>query len=334
MLPQLQSRHTNRTEIHCTCLEAGNREREDRARPQPSSRNWLRVLSRVNVNFCVQSVAGLKDSAYVSGKIESLNPSPVIARKKDLTSKSETVNSHVNSCVVNHVPSVTGLQQKKGVIPNYCQNYTEIKYVKDVSCVGHLSSVNLRNCCSSSTCRGQIAPVLGKVGSPGVQPQGCNSTQVRLHPPLPVLAQLDQVTHSHKLLCKSQQEPLLVGGIASASEKKCSGTGTHSEISRFLQQTIAGAQTQQPVETHLGPEHLEHIPKHRVIQNGDTRDNKNLPTGRGVGYLHRFHRHILPHTNSQSVQEVHALSRPGSVLPVQSTTLWPVHSTHRVHSGG
>ena len=32
---------------------------------------------------------------------------------------------------------------KKGVIPNYCHNYTEIKYVKDVSCVGHSSSVNL-----------------------------------------------------------------------------------------------------------------------------------------------------------------------------------------------
>ena len=59
-----------------------------------------------------------------------------------LTSKSETVNSHINSSVVN-VHSVTGLPQKKGVIPLYCQNYTEIKYVKDVSCVGHLSSVNL-----------------------------------------------------------------------------------------------------------------------------------------------------------------------------------------------
>ena len=43
---------------------------------------------------------------------------------------------------------------------------------------------------------------------------------------------------------------------------------------------------------------------------------------------------ILPYTNSQSVQEVHAFSHPGSVLPVQSPTLWPVHSTHGVHSGG
>ena len=100
-----------------------------------------------------------------------------------------------------------------------------------------------------------------------------------------------------------------------------------------MQPAIFGTQTPQPVETYLGPEHLEHLPKHRVVQNGDPRDKKNLPTGRGVGNLHKFQGRILPHTNSQSVQEVHVFSRPGSLLPVQSPTLWPVRSTHGVHSG-
>ena len=88
------------------------------------------------------------------------------------------------------------------------------------------------------------------------------------------------------------------------------------------------------METYPGPEHLEHLPKHRVVQNGDPRDNKNLPTDRGVGHLHRLQGRKLPHTNSQSVQEVPAFSYPGSVLPVQSPTLWSVHSTHGVHSVG
>ena len=64
------------------------------------------------------------------------------------------------------------------------------------------------------------------------------------------------------------------------------------------------------------------------------KDNKNLPTGRGVGHIHRLQRRILPHTNSQSVQEVHAFSSPGSVLPVQGPTLWSIHSSNGVHSGG
>ena len=52
-----------------------------------------------------------------------------------------------------------------------------------------------------------------------------------------------------------------------------------------------------------------------------------------MGHFHRFQRHLLPYTHSQSVQEVHAFSPPGSVLPVQGATLWPFHSSHGVHSG-
>ena len=59
-----------------------------------------------------------------------------------------------------------------------------------------------------------------------------------------------------------------------------------------------------------GLEHLEHLPKDRVVQNREPRDNKNLLTARGVGHLHRLQGRILPHTNSQSVQEVHAFSHP------------------------
>ena len=53
-----------------------------------------------------------------------------------------TLNFNVDSHVANaHI--VTGLPQRKGVNPTFCQMYTEIKYVKNVSCVGHLFSVNL-----------------------------------------------------------------------------------------------------------------------------------------------------------------------------------------------
>ena len=88
--------------------------------------------------------------------------------------------------------------------------------------------------CFRSTCRVQTSPVLGKMGSPRRQPQSCNSPQRRLHSPLPVLAILDQVIHHNKLLCISPQEPLPVGGIASAVEKKCSRVGQKSRISGYF----------------------------------------------------------------------------------------------------
>ena len=83
----------------------------------------------------VKERTGQKDSVCVTGQI-GLNP-PVLARDKKVT-----LNLNVEFCVANaHI--VTGLPQRKGVNPNCCQMYTEIKYVKDVSCVGHLRSVNL-----------------------------------------------------------------------------------------------------------------------------------------------------------------------------------------------
>ena len=53
-----------------------------------------------------------------------------------------------------------------------------------------------------------------------------------------------------------------------------------------------------------------------------------------MGHIHRLQRRILPYTNSQSLQKVHSFSPPGSVLLVQSPTLWSIHSSHGVHSGG
>ena len=160
----------------------------------------------------------------------------------------------------------------------------------------------------------------------GFECKSSHSTPRGLHPPLPVQTKFNQVISNY--INPHTVPPF--GGTVSAGEQKCSGTGSKPKLTRVLQLAIFGTQTQQLVETGPGPEHLEH----RVVQNGDPRDNKNLPAGRGVGHLHRLQGRILPYTNSQSVQEVHAFSHPGSVLPVQGPTLWPVHSTHGVHSGG
>ena len=99
----------------------------------------IKVQLELELEFSVFN--GLKDCVSGPGQLD-LNPAPVVAKDKTLTSKSETVFSHVNSCVAN-VHSVTGLPQKKGVNSNFCPIYTEIKYVKDVSSVGHLISANI-----------------------------------------------------------------------------------------------------------------------------------------------------------------------------------------------
>ena len=106
------------------------------ARPQRSPRSLPRGSSLVNDNHCVISVTGQKNSVHVTGQGD-LNPAPVVSENSKVT-----LNFNVDSHVANaHI--VTGLPQRKGVNPTFCQMYTEIKYVKNVSCVGHLCSVDL-----------------------------------------------------------------------------------------------------------------------------------------------------------------------------------------------
>ena len=72
-------------------LETGKWDGKVVAKPQTSPKSWPRVQRKVNDNYCVLNVAGVKDSVHVSGKNPDLNPSPV-------TSKSETVFLHDSSC--------------------------------------------------------------------------------------------------------------------------------------------------------------------------------------------------------------------------------------------
>ena len=259
----------------------------------------------------------MKDSVHVSGKKESLNPSPV-------TSKSKTVALHVD-CKCSFCYRVATKERRKSQLLSLhrnkicercflCRSLEFCKYCHKCP-----------NCCYKSTCRGKVTSVLGEVGSSGFESKSSHNTQRGLHPPppppLPVQIHFNQVPNCHKQLCQPTKTVPPLRGTVSAGEQKCSRTGSKPKLTGVLQPAIFGTQTQQPVETYLGPEHLEHLPKHRVVQNGDPRDNKNLPTGKVVGHLYRLQRRIFPYTNSQSVQEVHAFSHPGPVLPVQSPTL-------------
>ena len=279
-------------------------------RKGPTSRSRVRFQNSINVNYCVHCVTGQEDFVYVSSKVDSLNPPPVLAGKKNLsvTSKRLTVKLHVISCVVSPVHFVKGYPQKKGV---NCLNYTEIKYVKDISCIGHLSQMSLF---SRSTCRGQIAPVLREVGSPRGQPKSANSTQGGLHPPptpIRVPAQFDQVTNyvnSHKnlYLLEALHQLLNKNAVEPVATQKSLG---------FYNRLFLVPKPNNWWRLILDLSTLNTF-LNTIVQNGDTRDSQNLPTDRGVGYFLRFQRRILPYTNSQSVQEVHVFSRPGWVLPV------------------
>ena len=88
------------------------------------------------------------------------------------------------------------------------------------------------------------------------------------------------------------------------------------------------------METHLRPQQFKPIPQARELQNGDIGNNKDLPLDWGVGNIHRLQGRLLPFTHSQPFQKVPVFSQSGSNLPIQSSAIWSIHSTHGVYSSG
>ena len=126
----------------------------------------------------------------------------------------------------------------------------------------------------------------------------------------------------------------LLEAFASAYKQKHSGASTKPNLSGVLQPAVFGPKAQQQVETYIRSEQPESFPQGGKIQNGDTGNHQDIPPTRGVGHVNRLQGHLLPHTNTGTVQEISEISCPRSDIPVQSLALWSVDSTLGVHGSG
>ena len=313
----MADQQSNRTEspLHRpgSKLETGKLDRKVVVKPQTSPKSRPRVSRSINDNYCVLNVAGVKNSVHVSGKKQDLNPSPV-------ANKSETVFLHVNSFAAN-VHSVTGLRQKKGVNPNYCCTHTEIKHVNDVSCIGHLSSVNSVTNVPTVVTRPPVGARLQqfweKWEALGWSPKVVTILREGYTLPFRFRPNLTRSPMVLSNYVNPQRQSHLLEALYQLTNKNAVEQVQNQNSLEFYNRLFLVPKPNNRWRPILDLSTLNTF-LNRVVQNGDPRDNKALPSGRGVGHFHRLQGRILPHTNSQSVQEVHAFSHPGSVLPVQS----------------
>ena len=84
-----------------------------------------------------------------------------------------------------------------------------------------------------------------------------------------------------------------------------------NQESVLLQPAIFGPKTKQQMETHTRSEQSQQISQGRNIQNGDPRNDPDLPTDRGVGHIHRFRGWLLPYTHTKPIKEISQISCPG-----------------------
>ena len=79
--------------------------------------------------------------------------------------------------------------------------------------------------------------------------------------PFRIRPKLTRYPTCRKLLCKSQQEELPAGGIASAYRQERSRAGTKSKVPGFLQQTIFSPKTKQQMEIYIRSEQTQSFPE-------------------------------------------------------------------------
>ena len=271
--------------------------------------------------------------------VNFLFPSRLTGNKEQIPRKTRNTQLNVRSLVAKDVVSAPGLSQRTDLSPGltecYHQTNCKLKYVKSVSCVTQLSSVNpvtnIMNVAVNLPVGARLQNYWQTWLDLGAGPKVVQILKDGVLPPLSDPAKTSKISHCHEPLCKSPQEQLPVGGIASAYRQKCSRAGTKSKISGFLQPTIFSPKTKQQMETYTKSEQTQSFPPDREVQNGNTRNHQNFPPTRGVGDLNRFQGGLLPYTNTGTFQEISEISCRRSDIPVQSPTIWSVHSTHGVH---
>ena len=169
-----------------------------------------------------------------------------------------------------------------------------------------------QKCYTKPACRGQTSKLLAYLAGSGCRSESSTNPERGLHPPLSGPAKTHKVSHSHKLLCQSPQEPLPAGGITSAYRQKHSGTGAKSKISRVFQLTVFGPKTQQQVEGYTRSEQTKSLPQGGEIQNGDTETIRtSLQQGEWVTLIDfkDSYFHIPIQEQSNKYQRFHVESR-------------------------
>ena len=218
----------------------------------------------------------------------------------------------VNSSVVSPAPFAIGQPQKKGIspVPVNLNKVQSLKYVNNALCVDHLCSVtpvaNVPNVAPNLPVGTRLQNYWTKWLDLGASPTVVQI--LREGYPLPF-----------RIRPKLARNPTVISCYVNPHR--------NSYLVEALHQLI----TKNAIEIYTGSEQTQSFSQGGEIQNGNSGNHQDFPSTRGVGHLNRLQRGLLPYTHTPEVQKISQISCPGSDLPVQSTTFWPLNGSYGVH---
>ena len=140
-------------------------------------------------------------------------------------------------------------------------------------------------------------------GPPGPKPKGSLDVEGQLNSPFQTQTSSGKGPVGSQQVCKPPQEPLPEGDFACTDSQKGSREGKGSKLSSLLQQTTHSTKTKSEMTSNLGSRCSKQIFEHKNIQNGDPRNNPDLPATRGMGDIAGFQRRLFPHAHTQKIAE-------------------------------
>ena len=283
---------------------------------------WLMRRHSINDNYCKSS------PVPVARPVSSVQS--VITRNSFVS-----VPTNVSYHVVCRVPTVTRWQsQKKDVRPK-SKIKSQIKCVKSASFVGHFVSApnvpNVPNVASVQPVGGRLQSFWEIWAHKGANPKVVSILKegyvlpFKVRPPL-VRDPLIVSGYANPIRDSHLQE-----AVQALIEKKAVERVRVSNLTSLFQQTVHCPKAEPQVPANLGSQYSKSVFMRKSIQNGDSRDNPDLSTTRGVGDIARLQRRLLPHSNSLHVPKIPQVPLSEPVVPVSGTSLWPVNSSHGVH---
>ena len=296
--------------------------------------------SNLNDNYrvcptSVQIVNYRLDKSVYPDPIQTVNPSLLdsLIVPKDSNIK---VHQDVSYSVADHVHSVKCRRhpQKKGLSCVKEQNKRCKKCFLGKSMCFCPACSQCPQCCSRSSCRGQVGKFLAEMAKSRDKSKGGLNFERGLHASLQNEATSHKVTSGLEWLCKPSQERAPKRGIAGSDAKVGSGKSGCPVLPSCLQLVIPGTKTKQQVEADFGPESAKSVPLHRNFQNGDPGNNLTVTSKRGVGNLAELQQCVLSHPHPTKVKKIPAFFPKRTDLPVHCPPVWSGNSPPRVYKSG
>ena len=206
----------------------------------------------------------------------------------------------------------------------FVKQHQSLKYVNSVSCIDQLCSVKCLRCCTKSACRGQTESVLGNLASPGGRAKGCtNVKRVPFHTTLI----LSRSPRDISCYVNPHRNLDLLEALHQLTNKNAVELVKNQEYLGFYSRLFLVPKPNNKWRPTLNLSNLNKFLKMEKLK----RETPDLPTNRGVGDVHRLQGCLLPYTHSKPIDKTFQISCTGQNIPVQSTSIWSVHISLRVH---